>query len=103
MIQAKDILEWCFVLGALDFGVFGFLYSAYATASFQATPANPVRPPITGYLKRFCQAVVTVLIILTVLAAYTSYSVMAGFQVWIIVFCFFLLTGFSLVLVFKME
>jgi hypothetical protein len=46
MIEPKDILEWCFVLGALDFGVFGFLYSTYATASFQATPANPVRPPI---------------------------------------------------------
>jgi hypothetical protein len=103
MIETKDILEWCFVLGALDFGVFGFLYSIYATASFQATPTSPVRQPITGYLKLFCWVVVAVMIVLTLLAAYTSYTAAVVFQVWVIVFCFFLLTGFSLVLALKME
>jgi hypothetical protein len=103
MIELKDILDWCFTLASLDFGVFGFLYSVYATASFQATPEHPVRPPITQYLKRFCQAVVAVLVVLTLLAAFTSYTAAVGFQVWIIIFCFFLLAGFSLVLVFKME
>jgi hypothetical protein len=103
MIEPKDILEWCFVLGALDFGVFGFLYSTYATASFQAAPANPVRPPITRYLKQFCRAVVLVLIVLTGLAAHTSYQAAMVWQVWVIVACFILLAGFSLVLVFKME
>jgi hypothetical protein len=103
MIEPKDILEWCFVLGALDFGVFGFLYSTYATASFQATPANPVRPPITGYLKQFCRAVVVVLVVLTGLAAYVSYDAAVSWQVWIIVACFVLLTGFSLGLLWKME
>jgi hypothetical protein len=103
MIEPKDILDWCFTLASLDFGVFGFLYSVYATASFQATPEHPVRPPITQYLKWFCWAVVTVLIVLTLLAALTTYTAAAGFQVWIIVFCFLLLTGFSTVLAFKME
>jgi hypothetical protein len=103
MIQAKDILEWCFVLGALDFGVFGFLYSTYATASFQATPEHPIRPPITRYLKQFCRAVVLVLVVLTALAAHTSYQAAVGFQVWVIVACFVLLTLFSLGLLWKME
>jgi hypothetical protein len=62
-----------------------------------------VRQPITGYLKRFCWAVVAVMIVLTLLAAYTSYTAAVVFQVWVIVFCFLVLTGFSLVLAFKME
>jgi hypothetical protein len=41
--------------------------SIYATASFQATPASPVRQPITGYLKLFCWVVVAVMIVLTLL------------------------------------
>jgi hypothetical protein len=84
-------------------GISGFLYSTYATASFQATPAHPVRPPITGYLKQFCRAVVLVLVVLTGLAAYVSYSTSVNWQVWTIVPCFVLLAGFSTILAFKME
>jgi hypothetical protein len=51
----------------------------------------------------FCRAVVLVLVVLTGLAAYVSYDAAVSWQVWIIVFCFLLLTGFSLVLAFKME
>jgi hypothetical protein len=43
------------------------------------------------------------MIVLTLLAAYTSYTAAVVFQVWVIVFCFLVLTGFSLVLAFKME
>jgi hypothetical protein len=103
MIEPKDILEWCFVLGALDFGVFGFLYATYATASFQATPEHPIRPPITRFLKQFCRAVVLVLVVLTGLAAYVSYEAAVHWQVCVIVACFVLLTLFSLALLWKME
>jgi len=103
VIEAKDILTWCFTVAALEFGVFGFLYSTYAMASFQATPQNPVRPPITQYLRSFCRALAFVLVVLTVLAAVTSYNAGVGFQTWIIVMCFFVLTGFSVVLAYKME
>jgi hypothetical protein len=103
MIDEKDILNWCFTVAALDFGVFGFLYSAYASASFQATPSNPIRPPITSYLRLFCRVIVFVLAVLTVLAAITSYSGGVGVQAWIIVFCFAVLTGFSLILAYRME
>jgi Na+/H+-dicarboxylate symporter len=103
MIDEKDILNWCFTVASLDFGVFGFLYSAYAAASFQATPANPIRPPITSYLRLFCRVIVFVLVVLTVLAAITSYSSSVGLQTWIIVLCFVVLTVFSLILAYRME
>jgi hypothetical protein len=103
MIEAKDILGWCFTLAALDFGVFGFLYSVYATASFQATPNNPARPPIVHNLRRFCRAVAAVLVVLTVLSGVATYQAGAGLQIWIIVLCIALLTAFSVVLASKME
>jgi hypothetical protein len=103
MMEAKDILGWCFTVAALDFGVFGFLYSTYAAASFQATLTSPARPPITQYLRLFCRAVVLVLVVLTVLAAATSYNAGVGFSTWSIVMCFVVLASFSVVLAYKME
>jgi hypothetical protein len=103
VIEAKDILGWCFTIAALDFGVFGFLYSVYAAASFQVSPTNPVRPPITRYLRRFCQVVILVLIALTTLAAVTSYRATAGYETWLIIACFAVLTLFSMILAYKME
>jgi hypothetical protein len=103
MIETKDILEWCFVLGALDFGVFGFLYSTYAAACFQATPEHPELPSITKFLKQFCRVVVLVLALLTALAAYTSYQAKTIWHVWVIVACFALLTAYSVRLFWKME
>jgi hypothetical protein len=47
--------------------------------------------------------VVFVLVVLTGLAAHVSYDTAVNWQVWLIVACFVLLAGFSLVLVFKME
>jgi len=103
MIEAKDILDWCFTVAALDFGVFGFLYSTYATAMFQLTPDNPVPPPITRYLKHFCRIVALVLVVLTLISVATSYETGAGPSVWAIVLCFVVLTGFSVVLAFRMD
>jgi hypothetical protein len=103
MIEAKDVLDWCFTLASLDFGVFGFLYSTYAAAMFQLSPDNPVPPPITRDLKRFCWAIVLVLVVLTVVSVATSYTAGVGLSVWVIVFCFVVLTGFSLLLVSGMN
>jgi hypothetical protein len=74
VIEAKDILNWYFTVAALFFGVFGFLYSTYAAASFQATSANPIRPPITKDLKLFCRILALVIALLTVVAIVTSYN-----------------------------
>jgi hypothetical protein len=90
-------------LAALDFGVFGFLYSVYATASFQATPENPARPPITDFLRKFCRVAVLVLVILFVLSVIVSFNTGVGWETWVIVFCVALLTFFSAFLAYKME
>jgi hypothetical protein len=103
IIEPKDILDWCFTLASIDFGVFGFLYSIYATAMFQLTQSNPVPPPITRNLKNFCRAVALVLLVLTAIAVVTGYKAMVGGTVWIIILCFVLLTGFSLSLVYRMN
>lgn len=103
MIDTKDILNWCFTLLALDFGVFGFLYSTYAMASFQATPSSPGRPAVTRYLRYFCRAVAVVLVVLTVLAALVSFKAAVGLATWIIISCLALLTAFAAYLAYYME
>lgn len=109
VIETKDILTWCFTVGALDFGVFGFLFSTYAAASFQADPMNPSRPLITHYLKRFCQATVVVLAVLTVVAAVTLYQEGTGIAtwrdvaLWCIMGCFLVLLAFSVGMVWTMD
>lgn len=110
MIEAKDILNWYFTVAALFFGVFGFLYSTYAAASFQATPVNPVRPPITKDLKLFCRILALIIALLTAVAIVTGYnagiswSTGIGRSVWIMIGCFVVLTGIAGFLAYwKME
>jgi hypothetical protein len=103
MIETKDILNWCFTVAALVFGVFGFLYSTYAAANFQATPDRPARPAIVKFLRVFCWAIALVLVVLTSLAAVASYEAGVGPQTWTIVGCFVVLTCFSVWLVIWMD
>ena len=110
MIEAKDILTWYFTVAALFFGVFGFLYSTYAAASFQATPANPVRPPITKDLKFFCRILALIIALLTAVSIMTGYnagiswSTGIGRCVWIMIGCFVVLSGIAGFLAYwKME
>lgn len=69
MTEYKDILEWCYVVGTLQFGVFGFLYSVFASAALGKGP----RPPITIHLRRFCKMIVLVLTALTLTAGVGTY------------------------------
>ena len=84
-IETKDILNWCFTVGALVFGVFGFLYSTYAAAKFQATTDHLDLPAIVKFLRVFCWAIALVLMVLTSLAAVASFGASVGPQTWIIV------------------
>lgn len=93
MIEHKDILNWCFTVGALNFGVFGFLYTTYAFALSQVTEDAPLPPPIVYRLKWFCRAVSSVLVVLTVLAIITGYNAGVGLSTWLIVLCFIVLAG----------
>jgi hypothetical protein len=101
MIETKDVLNWCFTVAALVFGVFGFLYSAYASASFAAAQAGTARPPVVYDLRRFCRLLASILVVLTGLAAFASASAGApsgvGPQTWIIVGCYGVLSVVSAV------
>jgi hypothetical protein len=103
MIEAKDILEWCFTVGALVFGVFGFLYSTYAAAMFQLTRGDSAPPPIAKDLKCICWTLTIVLLALTVTSFVTSYEAGVTLSVWAIVVCFFVLTVVSLILAYRMD
>lgn len=103
MAEGKDIIEWCFVVGALIFGVFGFLYSVYANALFVEGPP----PPIVGYLRNVCRVLIAILAILTVLAGATNYHCQqallswSSVSTWIIVLCFAVVTSCSLYLAYN--
>lgn len=104
MIDAKDILEWCYVVGALDFGVFGFLYSVYATAMF--TDGAP--PPIVGFLRSFCRIISTVLLALTLVAAVETSLWLSeheftfvGLSIVVFLASLAVLTGYAIYLAFK--
>lgn len=102
VIEAKDVLNWCFTLGALVFGVFGFLYTAYAAAFAQVTRENPLPPPIVQSLKWFCRLLTGVLIVLTILSVVVSYNIAAALSVWIIILCFVVLTVVAVIMTLTM-
>ena len=84
------------------FGVFGFLYSVYATGMFQVTPDRPMPLPITIYLRRFCRVIVTILTAMTIMAGVTGLRAAVGWETWIMIVCFAALTIFSIRLAWKM-
>jgi hypothetical protein len=87
-INAKDLLNWYFTVGAVVFGVFGFLYSVYATAMFQASPEHPDPPPITVFLRRFCRVAAAVLVVLTAMPAWVAFQARAGWETWVLIVAF---------------
>jgi len=56
---------------AILFGIFGLLYSIYATASLQVTATNPARPPVVTTLRWLCKAIASLGLLN---AAFTIYS-----------------------------
>lgn len=98
MIDDKAILDWCFVIGSLNLGVFGFLYSTYASAKLASKDT-----PITGYIRTFCRMLVAVLFALAALAAYTAHIAKVGASAWIIVVCLVIVVLFAARLAYIME
>lgn len=60
-------------VGAMLFGVFGFLYTVYAMYSSLATPEQPARAPICNVLKRLCRALAILLSYTALLTLYSLY------------------------------
>ena len=103
VIENRDILEWCFTISALGFGVFGFLYATYASAMFELSPEDTIPPSITKELKIFCRVLAGVLVALTVLSAIVSYTAQVAYPVWVIVICVSVMTGISGYLAYTMK
>ena len=57
-------------IGALLFGVFGFLYSVYAMNS-----AHEVRPPIVRSLRLLCRMIAILIVINFLISAYSLYLI----------------------------
>lgn len=103
MIEGKDILNWCFTIVSINFGVFGFLYSIYVGATTTPTPSNPIRPFVAQRVIPFCRILTAITIILTTLAGVTCVQIKAGIVVWLILLCLAVLGIFALWLAWTMS
>lgn len=103
MIESKDVLNWCFTIVSIDFGVFGFLYAIYISATSSPTPERPIRPGIARRVIPFCQAIASIIAVLTILSGVTAVQAAAGVEVWIIVLCLAVLAGFTVRLSWTMS
>jgi hypothetical protein len=69
-------------VGAILFGVFGFLYSVYALYSSLATPANPIRAPICNTVRNLCR-MMSALFVVTGLVSLLALALMWPFGGWL--------------------
>lgn len=60
-------------IGAILFGVFGFLYSVYAMYSSIATPERSARAPICNTLTKLCRVLAVLIAFNALLAIYSVY------------------------------
>jgi Na+/H+-dicarboxylate symporter len=98
-VDDKAILDWCFVIGSLNLGVVGFLYSTYATARFSDAHA----PPIAKTLRQLVRVIVAALVALALLATVTAWRAGASISVWVIVCCLAVTTACAVSLALRMD
>jgi hypothetical protein len=99
-ISPKDILEWSFVIAALDLGVLGFIYNSYVTVRLLDEPAPLM---IVKFLKLFCRGIAVVLVALTVVSVITGVQNQVVWQVWVIIACLVATTIFAAFLAYWMD
>ncbi|MFM0736801.1 hypothetical protein PQQ51_06105 [Paraburkholderia xenovorans] len=99
-ISPKDILEWSFVIAALDLGVLGFVYNSYVTVRLLDEPAPLM---IVQLLKFFCRGIAVVLVALTVVSVVTGIQYGVAWQVWVIITCLVATTIFAAILAYWMD
>lgn len=93
-IDDKTLLDWCFSVGSLNFGVFGFVYSIYATASLDGKG----HLEIVAILRRFCGVLAFVMTMLTIVAILAAWNISARPAVWVIIACFVVTSAYSVYL-----
>jgi hypothetical protein len=94
IVTNKDVLEWCFVVGALDLSVFGSIFGVYAGARFAAQTV----PRIVSVLRWTCRALAFVLTILTLTSIYICLTENIAFLAWVIVGSLALVAVFAIIL-----
>lgn len=75
MVGPADIFGWSISLGALVFGVFGFLYAVFAAASWTVTPEHPNRPSVVHKIQRVCWILVGMLAVNALIAFTVSVQI----------------------------
>jgi hypothetical protein len=103
VVDAKDILNWCFTIISINFGVFGFLYAIYVSATTAPTPEKPIRSGAALRVIPFCRTLAGIIMVLTALAAITCVQTGVGFATWLIVLCLTVLAIFAVWLAWTMS
>ncbi|MFL9994254.1 hypothetical protein PQR34_25880 [Paraburkholderia sediminicola] len=83
MIDAKDTLGWCFTLGSMSLGVFGFAYSNYASAVMMHPPGKA--PAIVKSLRWFCRWLTVSLLAISCITSFSAYQSCATAGAWALV------------------
>ena len=101
MVQSKDIIEWCLVLGALILSVYGFLFSVYINL---INTDKPPPPEAAVFLRTFCRVLAGVLIALCAISIWSGATseCFIGWQAWAVIACFFVTVVFSAILTTKL-
>lgn len=82
-VNGTTILGWCFTLISINIGVFGFIYSIYATARMN----NKSHLAIVGFLVQFCTALAIIIVMLSALSIYVGIKENVRWEVLFIIFC----------------
>lgn len=82
-VNGVTILGWCFTLISINIGVFGFIYSIYATARMN----NKSHLAIVGFLVQFCTALAIIIVLLSALSIYVGIKEDVRWEVFAIISC----------------
>jgi hypothetical protein len=97
-VDVATLLGWCFSMGSLTFGVFGFIYGIYASARL----SDKEHLEIVGFLVSFCTALMVVLGIETALAVYLAIVEKVRWEAFALVLCLLIIFFYVFRLTMKM-
>lgn len=97
------VFQAALALGALLFGVFGFLYTLRATLLTLTTGGRPDVPPVVHRLRPLCQATAAPVVASVAVAALALLNLAVGLLVWALVAILAVTAGLALRLAFERE
>jgi hypothetical protein len=97
-IDVKTILDWCFVIGALNFSVFGFLYGVHSSVQIN----NLGHMGISHHLRMHCSIIAVLIFLLSIVAVWSARAITVYPVVWIFVGCLLVTSLLAAHLAYKM-